>query len=123
MEDMQTQMGAILNNPDMMQKIMAMAQSLNATESKEEPSPPQKDVSQVPPFPIPDIDPGMLQKLSGIATNSGVDPHQKNLLQALSPYLSNQRILKLEKAMRAAKMAKLASAFLGQSGNLFGVGR
>jgi hypothetical protein len=35
------------------------------------------------------------------------------LLNALCPYLSRDRIGKLEKAMRAAKMAKLATGIMG----------
>lgn len=110
MDDMQAQMGAILNNPEMMQKIMAMAQSLQG--GQQEASPPPKEV---PPA-MPNIDIGMLQKLSGIAGQSGIDSNQKNLLQALTPYLSNDRVSRLEKAMRAAKMARLASGFLAQAG-------
>lgn len=117
MDGIEAQMGAILNNPDMMQKIMSMAQSLKGSEPAQAEAPPP------PSFSMPDIDPSMLQKLSGIAMNSGIDKNQKNLLQALSPYLSGQRINKLEKAMRAAKMAQMASSFLGQPGGLFGLGR
>lgn len=107
---MQAQMGAILNNPEMMQKIMAMAQSLQGGSQEAQP---QKD-AQSPV--MPNIDIGMLQKLSGIAGQSGIDSNQKNLLQALAPYLSSDRVNRLEKAMRAAKMARLASGFLAQAG-------
>ena len=119
MEDMQAQMGAILNDPDMMQKIMAMAQSLQSVQ--ETPPPPLQESENN--FTMPNSDSGMLQKLSGFANQSGVDKNQKNLLQALGPYLSDHRVNKLEKAMRAAKMARLATAFIGQSGGLFGSGR
>lgn len=119
MDDMQAQMGAILNNPEMMQKIMAMAQSLGSSQ-QEQNSPPPKEAAAPA---MPNIDLGMLQKLSGFAQQSGIDSNQKNLLEALGPYLSGERISKLEKAMRAAKMARLASAFLGQSGTAFGFGR
>ena len=112
MEDMQSQMNAILGNPEMMQKIMAMAQSLGAAPANEEPQ--EQDSG----FSLPDIDPGMLQKLSGLAGSAGIDKDQRTLLKALTPYLSRERILKLEKAMRAAKMAKMASSFLGQTGLL-----
>ena len=44
------------------------------------------------------------------------DTDQQTLLAALSPYLSQNRVKKLENAMRAAKMARLASAFLGNGG-------
>ena len=55
----------------------------------------------------------MLQKLAGLASSAGVDQEQKALLTALGPYLSRDRVHRLEKAMQAAKMAKLASSFLG----------
>ena len=115
MEDMQAQMGAILNNPEMMQKIMAMAQSLGGNSQQEERrEPPPAAESE-----FPNIDLGMLQRLSGLAGQSGIDKDQKTLLHALGPYLKQDRIQKLEKAMRAAKMARLASSIIGQPG-LFG---
>ena len=38
------------------------------------------------------------------------------LRRLISPYISRERSAKLEKAMRAAKMARLASAFLNAGG-------
>ena len=113
--DMQSQMNAILQDPEMMQKISALAQSLNPQQS-------------LPPAPepagagFPELDPGMMQTLFGLAQKSGIDSNQQNLLHALGPYLKNERIQKLEKAMRAAKLAQMASGFLGSS-KLFGLGR
>jgi len=108
MDDMQNQLNAVLQNPEMMQKIMGMAQALQ--------SPPQEQVTAPP---LPDfggIDLAMVQKLSGIANQSNIDTNQRNLLKALTPYLSSERIARLEKAMRASKLAGLASSFLGNSG-------
>lgn len=116
MEDMQSQMNAILQNPEMMAKISALAQSLGGA-SPETPKPPP-----APEGGFPDIDIGMLQKLSGFASQSSIDSNQQNLLRALGPYLKGDRIHRLEKAMRAAKMARLASGFLGST-NFFGLGR
>ncbi len=121
MDDMQNQMNAILGNPDMMQKIMSMAQSLSAESPSEQEVKPQKPES--PGFPIPDIDLSMVQQLSGLAGRSNIDNNQRTLLKALAPYLTSERITKLEKAMRAAKMANLASAFLGKNGLQFSTGR
>ena len=59
------------------------------------------------------LDMGTMQKLLGIARQSGIDKNQQALLKALAPYLSRERIAKLEKAMRAAKIAALASTALG----------
>lgn len=114
MEEMEEKLGAILNNPQLMQQVMTMAQSLNQSPSQQTEKESQKHNDQNS-FP-PDIDLSMMQKLSGIAGQSGIDREQKALLNALGPYLSRQRVEKLERAMRAAKMARMASAFIGQGG-------
>lgn len=119
MEDMQAQMNAILGNPEMMQKIMSMAQSLNTAPAADKEPPKQESGG----FSLPDIDLGMVQKLSGLAGQSNIDGNQRTLLKALAPYLSHERIHKLEKAMRAAKMASMASAIFGKSGSQFLIGR
>lgn len=118
MEDLESRMNGILNDPEMMQKIMAMAQSLQNAQQEAPPEVPAQEG-----FSMPEMDMGMLQKLAGLASQSGVDKNQKSLLNALGPYLSQHRVGKLEKAMKAAKMARLASSFIGQSGSLFGIGR
>ena len=43
---------------------------------------------------------------------------ERALLRALEAYLTGDRVARLEKAMRAAKMAKFATGFLGQQGFL-----
>ena len=48
---------------------------------------------------------------------------QRALLNALCPYISRDRINRLERAMRAAKLASFASGFLNKSGLLQGIGR
>ena len=103
MDDLQTKMNSILSDPEAMQKISAMAQSLGLGQNQ-----------PAPDAPLPEIDPSMLQKLSGLAKGTTVDKNQQSLLHALGPYLSRERLGKLERAMRAAKMAKMASSFLGR---------
>lgn len=111
MDGIEEKLGSILNNPEMMQKIMGLAQSLGAQESPKEA--PQEAA------PLPQIDANLLKAVSGMAKQSGVDRDQQTLLRALSPYLSRQRIHKLENAMRAARMARLAaSVFARQDGKL-----
>lgn len=118
MENMQTQMNAILQNPDIMEKIMSMAQSLGQSPPEQQPSVP--DTSG---FSMPDIDFATVQKLSGFLGQSNIDKNQRTLLNALSAYLNNERIVKLEKAMRAAKLATLASTLLSSAGLQFTPGR
>ena len=116
MEDMESKLGAILGNPDMMAQIMSMAQKLGAGAP-----PPQASPPPAPTLPE-GLDVGMLTKLAGMASSASVDGNQQALLRALRPYLSGERIARLEKAMRAAKLANVASSILG-SGLLSQTGR
>lgn len=118
MSEMEDQIGSILGNPEVMQQIMAMAQSLGAS-----PQPPALDPIPAEPESSPAIDPAMIGKLMGLAGKTGLDPNQKALLHALRPYLSHERVGKLEKAMRSAKLANLASSVLGSGALNFLTGR
>ena len=124
MAEMEDRLNSILGNPQMMQQIMAMAQSLGQTQGE---PPRQEESKPEPPPQQPQMPSGnelaMMQKLFGMARQSGIDKNQQTLLKALGPYLSRERISKLEKAMRAAKMAGLASSVLGSSGLPFLSGR
>ena len=101
MEDMESKLGAILGNPEMMQQIMALAQNFGG--ESDVPPPPQETA--------PGIDFATVQKITALIGKTGIDGHQRALLQALAPYLSSQRIGKLERAMRAAKLAGMATVF------------
>lgn len=111
MSELEEKLGSILSDPNMMQQIMGMAKMLSGdapqTEQKQETAPPPT---------VPQIEPNMLKALSGIANQGGIDQHQDSLLKALHPYLSQNRISKLERAMRAARMATAASTFLNAGG-------
>ena len=112
MEEMSDKLGAILSNPQMMQAIASMAQSLGQT-----PPPPREEPQSLPNLPnLPNLDPGMLRAIGSMAGSACIDEQQRSLLNALCPYLSRDRVDKLEKAMRSAKMARMASAFLGSGG-------
>lgn len=108
MEDMESKIGAILNNPQMMEQIMSLAQNFGVSEQATVPPPAQEG--------LPEIDLAMVQKMTSLIGKTGIDGKQRALLQALGPYLSSQRIHKLEKAMRAAKLAGMASVFFANTG-------
>ena len=110
MDQMEDKLNSILGNPQMMQQIMSMAQALGASSPEQPREAPPPPPNQAPPL---GLDVGTMQKLLGIARQSGIDKNQQALLKALAPYLSRERIAKLEKAMRAAKIAALASTALG----------
>ena len=115
MEGLEEKLGAVLSNPQLMQQIMSMAGTLSAQQPEKPP--------ETPASPLPDFDPAMIQKIMGIAGSLQINDHQKNLLLALRPYLTEGRIQKLEKAMRAAKLANAASAALNSGSLSFLTGR
>jgi hypothetical protein len=116
MDEMNEKLGAILSNPQMMQQIMSMAQALGqSTPPPPEPPRPEPSSPATPAFSGP-MDTAMLQRVFQLAQRSGIDKNQQALLKALGPYLTQGRIVKLEKAMRAAKIAAMAGTVLGSSG-------
>lgn len=119
MENIEDKLGSILNNPQMMQQIMNLAQSVNQSSSRQEHTPEAASA----PSPAGGFDLNMLAKISSIAQKAGIDSNQQSLLRALKPYLSTQKISKLERAMRAAKIAGAASGFMNNGGMHFLSGR
>jgi len=104
MSELEEKLGSILSNPQMMQQIMGLANSLSA---QQPPQPEQHQPEKQAESSLPDLS-GLLR--------GGIDANQSNLLCALEPYLSRDRITRLERAMHAARMASTASRFLNAGG-------
>lgn len=119
MDNIEEKLGAILNNPQMMQQIMSMAQAMNQNSPQQE----QKTSSYPAPPPSSGFDLNSLARISNFAQKGVIDNNQQSLLRALKPYLSKEKISKLERAMRAAKIAGVASGFLNGGGMKFLSGR
>ena len=100
----------------MMNTIMNMAKALG--QSQPEPAPQQPSPAKQPPLqqkappPIGKNELEMISRISSLSQQTGLDRQEQALLRALNPYLTRDRLNKLEKAMHAAKMAKFASGFL-----------
>lgn len=109
MEDIQSKLGSILSNPEMMQQIMSFAKNLSPGEEKAEQQPQREDSGS----PFPPVDPAMLQRMAAMMQSGRLDSNQQFLLKALRPYISSRRLSKLERAMGAAKLAGVATSFLG----------
>ena len=122
MDSMEDKIGAILGNPQLMQQIMSMAQSLGQSAPPPPPPPKQEPECQNQPS-MPDIDPALIGKIMSLAGKTNIDRNQKALLCALEPYLTKQRLEKLEKAMRAARLAGAVSAILPSGTISFLTGR
>ena len=102
MDNLQNTLNNLLKNPDIMKKVQDLAQNMGTQ--------PGSAPSFTPPSGSTDWK--MLGQLSGLLGQSDIDPNQKSLLQALRPYVNQQRLSRLERAMRAAKMAGIASALM-----------
>ena len=110
MDEMEEKLNSILGNPQMMEQIMAMAQSMGGAPPQKSSPPPKSDAS------FPGLALAAIQKISALTQQSSIDKREKALLSALGAYLPRERLSKLEKAMRAAKIAKVASSALNQQG-------
>lgn len=108
MSELEEKLGALLSNPQLMQQISSLVQAMG----QPSPSPPPPAPPQQPSEP----DLSQLQGLASLLQSNRIDTNQQALLRALSPYLSPWRVGKLERAMRASKMAGLASVFLRGDG-------
>ena len=109
MDNMEQMLSGIMNDPEAMSKIMALAQSLGSSD------PPPQQPQEPPPAAMPDIDINMLQKLSGVMGKTGLDPNKRALLAALRPYIGSHRLNRLERAMQAAQMAGMVTGLMGNS--------
>ncbi len=115
MSELDDKLNSILSNPAMMQQIMSLAQALNQQPEAQQQPPPQ---ASPPPQPPPQssmpstermLNPNMLSRMASLMQRGSIDKNQQALLRALRPYLSRQKLEKLERAMHAAKMAGIAS--------------
>lgn len=127
MSEFDDKLNSILSNPAMMQQIMSLAQALNQSEAQQpqqtqqtyqQQPPPPPPVQQQSPAPSGDrgINPNLLSKVASLMQRGSIDKNQESLLKALRPYLSKQKLEKLERAMHAAKMAGIASEMVNARG-------
>lgn len=118
MSDWEDKLNAILGNPDVMGQITALAQSLGGPSPED--TPPPAAPSPPPPAAMPDLsallggftggglDPRMLSVASRIlAESNGGDNRRTALLEALRPFVKEQRYAKLDKAIRIARLSHM----------------
>jgi len=110
MSELEERLNTLMNNPQLMQQIFSMVQSMGDDSGS------RQAVQTESPEPTASFDPKLLQTMAQTLGHTGIDNNQKTLLQALGPYLSPYRIQKLQRAMQAARLAGAASAFLNAGG-------
>ena len=109
MNELEDKINRILADPTQMEKLAGLAQSLMGGGGAG--ALPSGGAQAPPPF-----DPGMLQKLSRAMNGSGGESSGQALLRAMEPWLSEKRRGKVDRALRLARLAKLAQVFLGEAG-------
>ena len=105
MSDLEEQLGRILNDPEQMARINALAQSLMGGEA------PAAEA------PVSGGDASLPGKLLGLLNRQEEDGGKRALLEAMKPYLSEKRRGRLDRAMKLTRMAKLARLAMGELGN------
>lgn len=111
MGDFEEKLESILNNPQAMSQIMSLAQSLGGGSSAQS-APPQEEPS--PPSPSsPDLgltlDPKLLGSIASLMGQYNRNDDQRvALLNALRPFVKEQRYEKLDKAIQIAKLSRVA---------------
>lgn len=113
MGDFEEKLESILNNPQAMSQIMSLAQSLGGSPESTAPSPSRQ--SGPPPAEEPGLqpDPQMLANLFSLLNqcNSGED-QRVALLNALRPFVKEQRHAKIDKAIQIARLSRMARTAL-----------
>lgn len=128
MSELEDKLNAILGNPEAMSQIMTLAQSIggHSTDPAGQSAPVQKQATPPAPTPAPDLS-ALLGSLSGGSSSGGggLDPRlfqmatkimseyqardggRAELLQALRPFVKEQRYAKLDKAIQIAKLSRM----------------
>ncbi len=124
MAQWEEKLGAILNDPQAMSKIMAIAQSLDGGKDDQASAPTPGPESASAPDPAPetsapdapaglDLDPRLMAAgMQALAAWRGPDDSRTALLQSLRPFVKPERCGKLDKAVRVTKLSRVIRAAL-----------
>ena len=91
--------------------ISSLAKSLMGGEQE---SPARE--SKTSPGILDGLDPGMLLKIQKLMSGAEKPGESEALLRAMQPYLSEKRRLKMDKALKLARLAKLAGFAMEELG-------
>ncbi len=118
MEDMDSKLNAMLNDPAAMARIIQMAQQLSggATQADPPPPPPQQNSAPSPP-PEGGFDPMLLARFLPILQELRQSNSQTTqLLYALRPFLKEEKQSKVERAAKLARIICIGKRFLTEGG-------
>lgn len=112
-------LGAILNDPQAMSQIMSIAQSLGGDQPPEQTPQDEGEDTQPTPAPsaptedAPALDPAVMEAgLRALSVWQDRSDPRSTLLQALRPFVREERQAKVDKAVRIVRMSKAVRAAL-----------
>ena len=119
MAQFEEKLGAILNDPQTMSRILSIAQSLDGDKSEAEQEPATESVVEAVTEPTEtagpglDVDPRLMAAgMQALSAWQGPDDSRTALLQSLRPFVGPERCGKLDKAVRITKLSKVVRAAL-----------
>ena len=104
MEDLEGKISEILADPDRMAQVFSIAKSLGLTPPADEEAGPERTAESFAPM------------MELVKQASRVDPRETSLLNALKPYCSKERQARIDRALRAARLSRIAGAALRSFG-------
>lgn len=104
MSELEDKINNLLNDPGEMERFASFAKSFMGGMGA-----PQSEA-------VPDIDPGLIKRISGMMNGSSADSNDRRLLEAMRPYLSEKRRSKMDRAMKIARLAGIAELAAGEFG-------
>ena len=113
MAQLEEQLNQILGNPQAMEQIMALAQSLSGKQEEErqpeeETQPPAESDTPSPLSALDGLDPRLLRMGMGLLSEySAQDDKKTALLAALKPFLKPERQEKMDQAVRIARLTRV----------------
>ena len=102
MSEFEDKLNSVLGDPAQMEKIANLAKTLMGGDGGA-------------PEPSPEPFGGLDIRIGKLMNNSG-DDNKQRLLQAMEPYLSEKRRGKMDKALKIARLARIAKASMGEEG-------
>ena len=111
MSDIEDKISSILGNPDELKRITQLASRIMGASESENVPPPESGSAGSD----SGLDPELISRLGSLMSSG--ESEKTALLNAMAPYMSETRREKLKKAMRFARMAKLAGAMFGEMGD------
>lgn len=108
MDELESRISSVLGDPEQMEKITKLAQSFMAGTGN------KTAQSNIDANTMPDAD--MIKRIAHLMSLSGEKGNGETaMLEAISPYLSDKRRGKMEKALKIAKLVRLAKLAVEES--------